>query len=131
MKTTKKHFDLFRAEASYWLVKLNLRDYDFIFVHMDLEEQDTRAWVDIQLRNKIATIGLAEDWKWMEPTDYQISKSAFHECCEIMLYKLHYHLTEFYSFSFVDEMRHEVIRTLENTMFEDYWAGKTKGKGRK
>ena len=131
LKTTKKHFDLYRTEASYWLVRLNLRDYNFIFVHMDLEEKDIRAWADISLRNKTATLGLAVDWGWMEPNNYQIANSAFHECCEVMLFKLHHYLTEFYSFKFASEMRHEVIRTLENTMFEDYWVSKTKGKGKK
>jgi len=128
LKTTKKHFDLFRKEGSYWLVRLNLRDYDFIFVHVDLEDRNARAWVDISLDGKVVTFGLAEDWGWMEPDDYLIAKSAFHECCEVMLYKLHHHLTNFYSYKFVDEMRHEVIRTLEHTMFEDYWVSKIKTK---
>jgi len=131
LKTTKKHFDLFRKEASYWLVRLNLRGYDFIFVHMELEKSDTCAWADIGLTGKKATLGLAEDWGWLEPNDYLISKSAFHECCEVMLYRLHYHLTEFYASRFVDEMRHEVIMTLENTIFDDYWNSKTTKKKRK
>uniref|UniRef100_A0A6M3JHW5 Uncharacterized protein n=1 Tax=viral metagenome TaxID=1070528 RepID=A0A6M3JHW5_9ZZZZ len=130
-KTSKKDFDFFVAETSYWLVRLNLQDYGVVFVHMELESEKTQAWVEVSLKDKIATFGLSVDWDWMTPSNYYLSKSAFHECCELMLYKLHDSLTKFYSYKYVNEMRHEVIRTLESVLFEPYWNEKEKKRKRK
>ena len=121
MKTSTKDFDYFIKEVSYWIPKLNLQNYGIIFVHMELEQKESMAWVDVSLENKTATFGLSTDWNWLKPDRYHLSKNAFHECCELMLYKLDNSLTEFYSYKYVNEMRHEVIRTLESVLFEPYW----------
>ena len=127
-KTTKKDFEFFNREASHWLARLNLMDYGVTFVHVGLEDSKCLAWTSVSLEDKVATIGLATDWDWLEPDSYHLSKSAFHECCELMLYKLHDKLTEFYSCGYVDEIRHEVIRTLESIIFDTYWNIKNKKK---
>jgi len=122
MKTTKKDFEYFTKEVCYWLPKLNLQDYGHIFIHMKLENRESFAWVDVSLENKTATFGLSEDWGcWLRPDKYELSKCAFHEACELLLYKLYDRLIEFYSYKYIDEMRHEVVRTLEKVLFEPYW----------
>ena len=123
-KTTKKDFDYFIREVCYWTPKLNLQDYGAVFVHISLEEKASLAWVDVSLENKTATFGLAEDWSWMHPDKYQLAKCAFHECCELVLYKLYDKLIVFYSQEYVNELRHEVIRILESVLFEPYWNSK-------
>ena len=128
MKTTKKDFDCFIKEVCYWLPKLNLQDYGTVFLHMKLEHQESLAWVDVSLVNKTATFGLSEDWSWLNPNKYELSKCAFHECCELLLYRLYDKLIEFYSYKYIDEMRHEVVRTLESVLFEPYWHSNFKKK---
>ena len=125
-KTTKKDFDYFIREVCYWTSKLNLQDYGAIFIHMVLEDKDSLAWVDVSLENKTVTFGLSEDWSWMQPDKYQLAKSAFHECCELLLYKLYDKLIKFYSQEYINELRHEVIRTLESILFEPYWESKSR-----
>ena len=126
-KTTKKDFDYFIKEVCYWIPKLNLQDYGVVFIHMKLDENEkSLAWVDISLENKTAMFGLSIEWDWMTPDKYQISKCAFHECCELLLYKLYDSLIEFYSQKYINEMRHEVVRTLESVLFEPYWNNKKK-----
>uniref|UniRef100_A0A6M3LGV7 Uncharacterized protein n=1 Tax=viral metagenome TaxID=1070528 RepID=A0A6M3LGV7_9ZZZZ len=129
-KTTVKDFNYFIQEVCHWLPKLNLQDHGMVFLHMELEKNTALTWVEVSLENKTATFGLSEDWSWLKPDKYELSKCAFHECCELMLYKLHHSLTEFYSYKHVNEMRHEVVRTLESALFEPYWHSKSK-KGKK
>lgn len=129
-KTTKDDFNYFIKEVSYWLPKLNLKDYAVIFLHIELEQKESFAWVEPDLINKTATFGLSTDWGWLQADKYQLAKCAFHEACELLLYKLHYSLTEFYSYKYVDEMRHEVVRTLESVLFEPYWHSNSKKGGK-
>lgn len=127
-KTTNKHFDLFVNESSFWLSRLGLRDYEVRFVHMESEDNGSRAWVEADSENRQATFGLEVNWLCEQPTDYNISKSAFHECCELLLHNVHEHLRNMYAIHKTNELVHSIIRTLENLVFEEYWHTKRKKK---
>jgi len=131
-KTTKRDFDLFTDEGSYWVGRLNLNDWDICFIHdMSKNEEENRAWAEPDLVSKTAIIALAEDWKWMIPSKYDICKSAFHECCEVMVHELYLSLRKIYSVKYVTSMTHKVVRTLENTLFVDDWNRRNKKKKKK
>jgi len=131
-KTTKKDFDLFTDEGSYWIGRLNLNDWDICFIYdINENEEGLRAWARPDLISKTATIALTEDWMWLTPNKYDVCKSAFHECCEVMMHKLYHDLRRTFSENYVASMIHKVIRTLENTLFVDDWNRRNKKKGGK
>ena len=67
----------------------------------------------------MVSVCLSKTWDNVEPTDFEIRKSAFHEACEVLLYPLRY-LAEarFLTDSEIDPEVHNVIRTLENVLFK-------------
>lgn len=125
-KTTGKDFDLFVKEGMHWLEKLGLKDWEVLFIHYANEElgdsAKTRANVEIDLVNHIATVGLCTDWSGcLKVNHFEVCKAAFHECCELLMADIGGCLDKFYSNEVVNNMRHKVIITLENTMFNDYY----------
>lgn len=52
-----------------------------------------------------------------EATDLQLERTAFHEVCEMMLHYVYVDMAAMYSHEYIQRRLHEIIRTLENTMF--------------
>lgn len=57
LKTTKKHFALFRRTFRYWQNKLNCSDYLVWFEHVKLD--DASANIHVDYNTKAATVRLA------------------------------------------------------------------------
>lgn len=86
MKTTKKHFKIFKKELEYWIEKFQLREWAFTIVHEDSKrEPNSLAWYWSEWRARAVVIGLSKDWGKTKPAKHRLCRSAFHEACEILL----------------------------------------------
>ena len=82
MKTTRKHFEIFKKECEYWIDKFGLKDWDIAFEHKSGDNLASARW-DIHARWCI--IKLATDWEHIKPTDYELKSTAYHEVVELLL----------------------------------------------
>lgn len=117
MKTSKKHFTVFKKECLKWIVLFGLLDWKFSFFH---EQWDNEALANYKtnLEGKCAAINLSIDWADEPITNAQIKRSAFHEVCEVMLSRLAICVrSRFVSSDEIIEAIHDIIRRLENHTF--------------
>jgi hypothetical protein len=128
-ETSTRQYNLFCDEVKYWLNKLNLLNFETFIRHEELED---RAMITFNGEDGLAVITLSTVWFNIEPTDLQIAKTAFHEVMELLLGNMTWGLLDQNkSESYVNAKVHSVIRTLENTIFKEDWAGRVKPKKKK
>lgn len=114
---TTKDFEIFKKEAMYWVKKLGLNRFEWHFNHKDIEE---RADVLFNMAGSIASVCLAKTWINVKPTRKALSKSAYHEVFEVLLSTLSIMASSRnYSEILYEAETHKVIRTMENTQFDD------------
>ena len=121
MKTTAKHFALFKAECRKWLDRFGLKGWRVEFFHDDHADiSNARAWYQVNsIVDRCASIGLTSEWQPDSITNEKIKVSAFHEACELFLVRLRVLAgARFIDESEIDEECHAIIRTLENVFFE-------------
>ena len=87
-EVTKKHFEMFRAEALAWIKIFKLDGRCFEIKHINPLVEDARASCGTLLEDKMIIIRLAEEWD-IKPTDRNIKETAFHEVAEALLGELH------------------------------------------
>jgi len=116
MKTTKKHFELFKKEGRKWLREFGLLDWETFFNHKDI---DARARYSADIEHRIAVLILSTQWEGPQPQNKLIRRAAFHEVAELLLAKIRC-LAESRTCDEqeLNEAIHAVIRTLENVIFE-------------
>ena len=117
MKTTEKHFKIFKEECDLWLKFFGILDWE---IHYEHDGGDARAncYTD-QSGGQIATLELCKKWETI-PTDLIVRKCAFHEVCELMLSEMSYGLGRHYSWDISNKMTHRVIRRMENSIFNNH-----------
>jgi len=120
-KTTKAQFKLFRAEAEKWIDFFGLADWDVTFLHNEID--DGRAETSADELNSLANITLAKEFQVQpggEISESEIKQCAFHEACELLLFRLRI-LSTRRSTRVEEVMRemHRVINILENTIFKN------------
>lgn len=117
MKTTKAHFEIFKQEFRRWVEILGLKDWELFFEH---DDKKNRASVSYNIVSKIATVYLGNNWTHIKAiTDYDLSRVAFHEACELMLGRLmEVGRSRYVSEVEFEEAGHDIIRRLENSFFE-------------
>lgn len=121
-KTTKKQFEVFKAECKKWLKYFGLNGWRVEYRHDKSEGNRGQVAWSITARN--STITLADEWEDFRDTpitDLEIRKVAFHEVCELLLARMTMMAdgkisNHCYA---VEEETHNIIRTLENTIFMD------------
>ena len=117
-----KDFDIFSKEVRHWLFKLNLINFE-VFLRHDKIEAQSRAECTFNIEDKIVVISLGTEWANIEPTHKEICKTAFHECCELLLGQAYIGLLNLnIDDEEVNGRMHSVIRTLENTWFKEDYA---------
>lgn len=122
----KGRFKIFVEECKYWIGRLGLHNWKIFYEHNDNYSEDWEdgnlAMIRWNAQGRAATIWLNENWEEDHSTDFNIRQAAFHEIFELIL-------TDFKRFSqasyrvdgSLERAVHDVIRTMENTMFkEDY-----------
>jgi len=116
MKTTKKHFELFKKEGRKWLREFGLLDWETFFDHEDI---DARAEFNANVEYRTVVFTLSAHWKNVRISSWLIKKAAFHEVAELLLVDIRI-LAESRTMDSQDlnGKIHSVIRTLENVIFD-------------
>ena len=117
-KTTKKQFELFKAECLKWVKRFGLHNWELTFYHQ--EKSENLAWLTTNYDAKYASFSLNKTWRWQKPPDdYEIRKCGFHEACELLLFPIK-HLGEcrYLTDSEIAPAVHDVIHIMENVFWE-------------
>ena len=130
MKTTKKHFLIFKKECKKWIDYFGLKNWDIRIVLDEIENRKNGITLAIvnnnfHSRSSIITLNKTLNKEFLEKKELKCC--AFHEIWEIILYPLAY-LAEarFITNSEVEPEIHNIIRTLENTIFEEHYGNESK-----
>ena len=118
MKTTKKHFDLFEQECRKWIKFFGLLNWKLYFYHESINAE-ALASTGFNLSGRVASIRLNTDWPKEDLHERGLRETAFHESCEVLLARVTYYMgARFVSDEGeIQEAAHEIIRTLENVVF--------------
>ena len=118
-KTTKKDFEVFKAECEKWIEYFGMNDWDFCFVHKAPENlPNCRAACRADYCGKLVSLFLSHKWD-DKPEPNELEKCAFHEVCEVLLSQMQALATSrWVTEDEVEVARHTVIAILGNTLFE-------------
>jgi hypothetical protein len=110
-------FDIFKTECLKWIEFFGLKDWVVYFDDNAKCEPDNMAetcYGPLTSRNVTFHFQGSDNPVFNDP-----KRDAFHEVCELLLYRLHC-LAEyrFVSASEIDEAVHEIINILQNTVYE-------------
>jgi len=114
---THRHFEIFVEECKYWIKFFGLNGWEVNYVFV--KDSSSRAWVCTEdLEDRLILVGLANAWD-IRPDAKNLRRSAFHEVCEILTMK-YFLLAKDRNTNITDivEENHNVIRTLENSVFQ-------------
>jgi len=116
-KTTKKDFKEFKAECERWVDYFGLKDWEIVY--RSESDDECRGSCASDNTSRIAVIGLGKTFG-DTPEKNEIKRVAFHEVCELLLSPLRLYGEErFTTESAMASSRHNIIRTLENTIFKE------------
>lgn len=119
-RTTKGDFAFYQHEVKYWTDYFGLISWELFFSHQ--KDGKSLASVGWDRETGNAVFSLATSWGKLSPINEKtLSQSAFHEACELLLSELQNMGTYFVKASEVNRAIHEVVRRLENTIFEYEW----------
>jgi len=116
MKTTAKHFKIFRNEVIRLYEALGLKDYSLEIEIADLSE-NTNARLKYDAPAKSALIQIASDRRPEYMTDMEIKKSAKHEIAHLLTADLsHLAICRFLNDGEVDMACEAIARRLEKIL---------------
>ena len=123
-ETTGKDFEIFKAECQGWVEYLGLKSweigYDFDY------DQDCRASCIANKTGRVSTLALSKTFDY-KPCGKEIRLMAFHEVLELLFSRYRLAAESRYTTeSELEEIRHSIIKTFENTMFVDVNPSKRK-----
>ena len=121
--TTAKDFDLFKRTANKWLRYFGMMGWRVEFQHgVDEDEDGARAMCGVNqpISDRVASIALCKDWGSNAVVARDVEQAAFHETMELLVWKLAAIALEYGAPTerVIDETHH-LIRTFENTIFQD------------
>lgn len=119
MKTTAKHFKVFKKEVEKWIPLLGVIDWRIVIEHRDCPTgKKNCAWSSIDSSAKSCVVALSKDWSDNKIIRDTIKRSAFHEVCEVRFSDLDDMLTDRgYPQEKVDNLIHGIIYNLENVLY--------------
>jgi len=125
-KLLKSDFEYFKTCCEKWADFFGLKSWciSYIWEEQDALEESSQAWVIADYLNHMATIYFNKEWIDDESlfTKKNIDFIAFHEICEVILYRLgdlaldRFNVTE----DSLLQARHEICHILENSIFATY-----------
>jgi len=120
VKTTNKHFSLFKEHVYLWLDHFGLKDWETIISHdIPADCTDALAACSMDLQARFANIYLNPKWD-RTPTDELLKNSAFHEVCELLLGPLDIMCKSRYvTEEEIDSSRHGIIARLYNSIAQE------------
>jgi hypothetical protein len=118
--TTEEHFATFKAECQKWIEIFGLKGWRIEYKHSG-SDPNSRAWCELKWQSRCGTIALTRDWGEDKISAFAIKQCAFHEVCEVLLERMKW-IAERRQFSEWEllEANHEVIRILENAVWEKF-----------
>lgn len=122
IKTTKKDFKLFKKECRKWIKFFGLKGWDIAYEHYDKNVNHRTAEVEFNPQGQRAWVRLGKEIYESEYSDENIKMSAFHEICHLVLAKMWTCANSRYlNPDELETAEHEVINTLQNTVFKKIW----------
>lgn len=120
MKITEKQFKIFKEEARYWIKYFGLTGWRIEFTKRKLNEE-AAANLHWGIKDRLAVINMEPIADTVCFDEKSIRRSAFHEVCELLFVKLGDMAEGKISNhdNAVTEEIHGIIRTLENTIFNE------------
>ena len=122
-KITPKHFSTFKQEVLFWVDYFGLKDWTVEFENKDLDQNRANCNCNINAHRCLICLNVEFD---INLDDFQLRKSAFHEVCEMFLWRLGNLACSGNSHNQVDDETHKIIITLENTVFTDSYKKRFK-----
>lgn len=115
------HYDYFVRCFKGWSEYIGITDWMVEYSFRD-DDDDYRAATFIYCtENRLAGVVLSNSWD-VDPTDYALSKTAFHEALELLFADLTILAGKReYNEGTYDKERHRVIRMLERSLFNRMW----------
>jgi len=124
-KTTEDQFILFKSSVIYWMGWFGLKDWELTVSHND-RHIENRATCEAELGSRMVTITLTKS-KWPhKPDDKEIRMLAFHEVCECLLTPISDFAEARHPVGSLEDIRHSLIRTLENSVWVNFDCESTK-----
>ena len=118
---TEEHFEVFKNEFMYWVDELGMKGWEFIFKFIELV--DARAQCMPGQRGRVVVVCLNTVWEGQEVTEYELRRTGYHEALELFLSKMTQLAQErSVTDADIEEETHNLIRTLENVMWEKSFA---------
>ena len=113
MKTTQKHYDLFRNRVEFWINIFGLSTWCPVFTFAKDKENAASILADLASRNAVFNYSDRNDNLPCELTKDGVDANAFHEVCELILWHITEMLRPYYSDHKIDAETHKVIQHLD------------------
>ena len=122
MHDTSQFFPAFEEEVNFWVKRFGLFSWDLeIYMATADECPDLgKSWAICRAKqhDRTADIVLNAEWE-SAPTEKQVRRTAFHEVCELLLFRLYFLAFDpKASVGDWEEENHCVIRIMENAVWE-------------
>lgn len=118
MKRTKKEFDLFFKESSYWINELQLNEWETTIILSGNVDDDVGACCSADLSAQMATLYLNQNVTYKEEREDEIVKGyALHEVLELLLSELRFLAMERnFDYNTYDAASHRVIHKVQRLL---------------
>ena len=113
--TTPADWELFKQEFNAWQAKLSLTDWEV--EHVAKNMASARAKAEWTLEAMAAKVTFSKDWTGALLNPHEISKTAFHECLELLLAELSGMAMAKHNHDEVSRVTHAVIHRLESAFY--------------
>lgn len=119
MKTTAKHFKVFKKEVEKWIPLLGIMDWSVVIEHKACPKGESNlAYGYISYCNKSCVLCLSKDWTDNKISNIAIKRCGFHETAHVFFYPMEERLlNRGYSQDEVDKLIHGYIYVFENILF--------------
>jgi hypothetical protein len=122
MKTTSKHFEIFKKECEKWIKIFGLLGHRFYYQHENNENAGNCiaycAFPDNH-EDRVFTLGLTKDLG-LDYSIIDLKRSAFHEVMEAFLYRIRNIAgCRYVAPEEIEDEIHNIIRTLENVLWKN------------
>lgn len=119
MKTTKRHFEIFKRECEKWIKIFGLVDWEVWYEHKKLKHENWLAQHASNVVGRNIWYALNTEWDQAVPlTEHEIKASAFHEVFESRMANLRAIAKErSLNDDELDEEIHAIVKLIQNVLW--------------